>query len=415
MLDITKIDPKQIREVVYGWPPMVWMNDGLVHCVKNSNLLIRTFCEVNNIPMTERFDAWSSLSDPFLDTEFSEEANQRTNQNLRDSGFTDKEITSIRDKIEKPMLYLTAVTWEWTHYGLDDVRKALGLNLIDKLFGKSKEHMAWTSEIASRPWIREIESGKPTQTWPEYTEPEIGLENRLSYFPDLIGKKKSVKQILDIDASLIEMGKVDSAFSAALADTSKPNRFYHNERHVEEAFDLGSLSYRNLKKFTHNSSILESKEYRNLSWALLFHDSVYEPGKSDNEVLSAELAEKTMEQVGLPAEDSLKVKNLILWTQKHRMSEIDSDELKAMHDGDLGIFGLWPARYDSYCEGVKSEWLSSGEISEMQFLKGRLAFLTRFEQDHNSNNFFFALDPLHNQMARQNIHREIEQLKARIS
>jgi len=393
MTSIKDFNPHDIREVVKGWPPMAWLKDDTVHCLGDHALLIRTFCEVNCVAMTERFDAWSALCEPFLDTELTAEQDQGLLRALQEHGFTESEVASIRKEIRFSMLAMTMATWEWQHYGLDDVRRARFLG--------GEKWMLWTSEIACRPWKREIESGHPPTPWPAYTPPRFELRDRLAWKPDLVEAQSKVT----LDATRERIENEARIFSLALKDMAPDKRPYHNVRHVEEALELGTLSYRNLRKLDRDWR--KSRPYRNLFWALLFHDAIYVAASRDNEKLSAELAAETMNHFGNSQEDCALTRELILWTQKHRRSEITNDELRAMHDGDLGIFGLWPSRYDEYVEGVKREWLESGAISEAQFKKGRLDFLRRFAEEHRRGDFYYGLDGFHSKMALENLHREI--------
>lgn len=395
MKSIRDFNPRDIREVVKGWPPMAWLKDDTVHCLGDHALLIRTFCEVNRVAMTERYDAWSALCEPFLDTELTSEQQLRILRTLEEHGFTESEVASIRKEIGSSMMAMTMATWEWVHYSLEDVRRAHS-------FGENG--LLWTSEIACRPWKREIESGRPATPWPAYSPPSFELRDRLAYKPDLTERKASVA----LDTVRQELENEATIFSVALKDMTGDERPYHNVRHVEEALELGTLSYRNLAKLDFHWR--KSVPYRNLFWALLFHDAIYVPANRDNETLSAELAAETMQRFGLAQKHREQARELILWTQRHRRAEITNDELRAMHDGDLAIFGLWPSRYDEYVEGVKREWLASGAITEPQFNKGRLDFLRRFAEDHGTGDFYYGLDAFHGEMALENLHREIEVL-----
>jgi len=91
---------------------------------------VMAFCAANEIPFTSRYDIWGDLLEPFLDTEHSEEWQARTRAAIRRAGLSDAEIDAIRARVEHPMLSLTAVTWEWTHYSLSDVLTAMKPGLI---------------------------------------------------------------------------------------------------------------------------------------------------------------------------------------------------------------------------------------------------------------------------------------------
>lgn len=87
---------------------------------------LQAFCRTHEIAFTERYDVWGDLLDPFLDTEFSSDVQEANRQRLKERGrLTDAEIDAIRANVEKKMLMLTGLTWEWQHYGLCDVLEAM--------------------------------------------------------------------------------------------------------------------------------------------------------------------------------------------------------------------------------------------------------------------------------------------------
>jgi predicted metal-dependent HD superfamily phosphohydrolase len=406
MKEIIALDPKQIREVVEGFPPMAWMKDDRVLCVGSNRLLIRTFCETASIPITRRFDAWSMLCEPYLDTELSKEDDARTLAALKENGFEEAEVKQIRSKISAGMTMATFLSWEWQYYGLSDVRRHTGI--LSRLRHGRKEFERWTSEIACRPWKREISSGKPTPLVPAYKPPPYGLKARMQCFPNLLEPKSRRRPLEDVSR---RWKSEEAIVETATRNLNDPSRHYHNIRHLEEALELGGESHRAQPRLELHPEWQKSKHYRNLWWAILFHDAIYVAGRSDNEELSAQLATETMRGHGMRDSDCRQVFELIMWTRHHNLGEAKSRELKAMHDGDLGIFGLWPARYAQYCEDVRKEWIDSGVVDNALFNRGRLAFLEKMSEQHRGRPFYFALNPFFSRLAGENISREIDDLR----
>src|SRR5262245_50900167 len=102
-----------------------------------------------------------------------------------------------------------------------------------------------------------------------------------------------------------------SALPSALVDEARrayasEGRAYHTFDHVEELFGW-------LDEVARDVGFQRPLE---VSLAALFHDAVYEPGKSDNEARSAELASASIARHALAA-NTERVVELILWTARH--------------------------------------------------------------------------------------------------
>jgi predicted metal-dependent HD superfamily phosphohydrolase len=166
------------------------------------------------------------------------------------------------------------------------------------------------------------------------------------------------------DACLVE------AELRARAAYAQPGRHYHNERHVEECLrDLASV---------HD---LSERERRILRWAILWHDTVYEPGPNRNEARSAELAERELTGCNVDMRDVAEVGRLIRLTERHRVEA--GDRLGALLVSiDLAILGSDPERYGKYVEDVRQEY---GHVPDTLWQAGRAAVLKRL----------LAVDPLY--------------------
>lgn len=155
-----------------------------------------------------------------------------------------------------------------------------------------------------------------------------------------------------------------------------PPRAYHNFGHVQEV----------LHRFAEVTAGPGWTQPAEVYLAVLYHDAIYEAGRRDNEVRSAELA---MEQIGqfLPETgiDTLRVAELINLTARHGQfspSDFGDDgfSLDACHflDCDMAILGAEAAVFDAYDRGIAEEY--SGHVpgflfrlNRKRFLKGLLA------------------------------------------
>jgi predicted metal-dependent HD superfamily phosphohydrolase len=152
----------------------------------------------------------------------------------------------------------------------------------------------------------------------------------------------------------------------ARACYAEPGRHYHDERHLEECEqrldavpDLGEA------------------EQRLLRWALLWHDAVYDPQRSDNEERSAELARLDLAACGVDEDAAAEVARLILLTKGHRV-RADDRVGALMVSIDLAILGSDPLRYREYSNDVRNEY---AHVPEDAWRAGRAAVLQSLMAD----------------------------------
>ncbi len=141
----------EITEIIDWYPPAIVTTGREVLLASRMELEgLKAFCGEHGIPFTRRYDVWADLLDPFLDTELSTEDQAANRQRLKERGsLTDTEIDAIRAKVDKRMMWMTAATWEWQHYGLYDVLSAMKPKLF---FGRAswRAFYAQAMEIALR-------------------------------------------------------------------------------------------------------------------------------------------------------------------------------------------------------------------------------------------------------------------------
>src|SRR6202158_3959362 len=145
---------------------------------------------------------------------------------------------------------------------------------------------------------------------------------------------------------------------ALVAAYTAPGRHYHNLKHIEDC--LGELA---------GVKNLSAAERESLTEAIWWHDVVYDATRSDNEELSARLAEQHI-RPDLRQE----VGRLIRLTKTHQVAS--EDRLGAILISiDLGILGAEPARYDAYAAAIRKEFI---HVPSPAYRAGRPRVLGQF-------------------------------------
>jgi predicted metal-dependent HD superfamily phosphohydrolase len=143
-----------------------------------------------------------------------------------------------------------------------------------------------------------------------------------------------------------------------VAAYTAPGRHYHDLSHIEDC--LGALA---------GVDDLSSAERDILTEAIWWHDVVYDPTRSDNEELSARLAEQRVRP-----ELRQEVGRLIRLTRTHQVEP--DDRLGAILISiDLSILGAAPARYDAYAAAIRKEF---AHVPDGDYRAGRAKVLSQF-------------------------------------
>lgn len=98
---------------------------------------------------------------------------------------------------------------------------------------------------------------------------------------------------------------IQNQFEGIIVRYQEPHRHYHTCQHIGEILQLIDQSVEPKNKHIH-------------VFAAFFHDVVYVPGQSDNEIRSAELAEEYMQLLKIPQPIIDGVEEIILATQMHQ-------------------------------------------------------------------------------------------------
>lgn len=176
-----------------------------------------------------------------------------------------------------------------------------------------------------------------------------------------------------------------------VAGYTAPGRHYHNLSHIEDC--LAALA---------RVDNLSAAEREILVQAIWWHDVVYDATRTDNEELSARLAEAHVR-----ADISQEVGRLIRLTRTHQVQP--DDRLGAILISiDLSILGAEPSRYDAYAAAIRQEFI---HVPDPDYRAGRARVLSQFAARpviFPDAGFAATFD----RQARENLARELASLSA---
>ncbi len=112
--------------------------------------------------------------------------------------------------------------------------------------------------------------------------------------------------------------------------------------------------------------------------AILLHDAVYDPRRTDNEHRSAALARELL--AGVVTEATLeRAVRLIEATERHQvpedMPEREAADMRVFLDMDLSVLAAADDAFDAYEAGVRHEY---AHVPDAEFRQGRAAILAGF-------------------------------------
>jgi predicted metal-dependent HD superfamily phosphohydrolase len=160
-----------------------------------------------------------------------------------------------------------------------------------------------------------------------------------------------------IDAAGIPAGIVDELHQRY----AEPHRRYHGVAHIEALARL----------FVEVAGGPGWSRPAEVALAVLFHDAVYTPGRSDNEARSAALARER-----LAGREDLDLERIVAWieaTAAHADVTIDDSDLAHFLDADVAILGAPDPVYDRYALGVREEF--APVVGDPAYRAGRRAFV----------------------------------------
>jgi predicted metal-dependent HD superfamily phosphohydrolase len=136
--------------------------------------------------------------------------------------------------------------------------------------------------------------------------------------------------------------KSETEFSKLKSAYSEPHRHYHTEHHIDEC----------LAQLDEVLELLRVPE--EVEIALWYHDAIYKPRSSTNELDSAEWASDFLRSIGVPEDRCERVNGYILAT--HHTGEGLSGDVALVVDIDVSILGRDPEEYDVYEQAIRKEY-----------------------------------------------------------
>jgi predicted metal-dependent HD superfamily phosphohydrolase len=141
----------------------------------------------------------------------------------------------------------------------------------------------------------------------------------------------------------------------------EPHRRYHNEHHL-----VAVLAHLDILE----GEADDPDAVRLAGW---FHDAIYEPGATDNEVASAALATAVLTEGGVDPARAHEVARLVRLTARHDAGADDRNG-RALCDADLAVLGSEATEYARYAAGIREEY---AHIDDDTFRTGRIGVLNR--------------------------------------
>jgi predicted metal-dependent HD superfamily phosphohydrolase len=191
-----------------------------------------------------------------------------------------------------------------------------------------------------------------------------------------------------------EPSRAQELLNELLRAYSEANRHYHTTGHIASLLrqldDLGQAVV------DRDAVIL----------AILFHDVIYDPRRSDNEEKSAALARARLAPLGLPDEVVAKVEHWIHATKHAQDFKTSDRDLSVLLDLDLSTLAVAPAEYRGYADAIRREYR---HVPDELYRAGRRRVLEGFL----ARDRIYRTDELHalwEEPARANIAGEMAEL-----
>lgn len=179
----------------------------------------------------------------------------------------------------------------------------------------------------------------------------------------------------------------------------EPQRAYHTLDHIEQLL----LQFESIKHHLTEPHII--------ALALYYHDVIYDPTRSDNELQSADFATDALNPY-LSSKQCQQIYTLIMITANHQIDAlIDNDKYNDaayLLDMDLSILGAPWSTYQQYANEVRQEY---AHVLDNNYRDGRTAVLKGLLAHPKLYLTDYYYDQLETQ-ARDNLKRELTLLAA---
>ncbi|WP_394124811.1 HD domain-containing protein [Psychrobacter nivimaris] len=210
---------------------------------------------------------------------------------------------------------------------------------------------------------------------------------------------KYFAQHLSAMTSDISPKQIDRLWQDIVMRYGEPQRAYHTLNHIQQLL----VEFENIKQVLSEPHII--------ALALYYHDVIYDPTRSDNELQSAEFATDALGPY-LSQEQRQQIHAVIMMTANHQLDTlVDSDKYNDaayLLDMDLSILGAQWSAYEQYAKAIRQEY---AHVADDDYRDGRTAVL----QGLLAHPKLYLTDHYYNQLetqARDNIKHELTLLAA---
>lgn len=126
---------------------------------------------------------------------------------------------------------------------------------------------------------------------------------------------------------------------------SEQQRHYHDQRHLRECLALWTRWREH------------SPRAGEVALALWFHDAIYDPQASSNELNSAAWAARSLVRAGADSDTAQRVHDLVMATQHDAPAALGASmDAQLLVDIDLSILGSPAERFERYDQDVRKEY-----------------------------------------------------------
>ena len=199
--------------------------------------------------------------------------------------------------------------------------------------------------------------------------------------------------------NVITSAAITALWQDIAARYNEPQRAYHTLRHIQQLFE----QLDQIKDKLYEPHII--------ALALYYHDVIYDPRRSDNELKSAEYAVEALSHY-LSAEQCQHIYALIMMTATHQVNKSANEnkisDAAYLLDIDLSILGGSWSEYQQYAQAVRQEY---AHVTKVNYRVGRITVLQKLL----THTTLYLTDYYHSRLeeqARDNIKREISFLRA---
>ncbi|MDT0557382.1 hypothetical protein RM697_01900 [Ichthyenterobacterium sp. W332] len=105
----------------------IYVSDDIIFISNEKKEALKTFAQNNSIGLIQHSWNWDWILEPYLDTEFTKDNEQRVLKHLHENGITSLEIDQLRTEVGEQMYKYNFDTmlWDWCSLGLSDVLSAM--------------------------------------------------------------------------------------------------------------------------------------------------------------------------------------------------------------------------------------------------------------------------------------------------